>query len=232
MSSKKILFYDSEEDREQSNPFMILDIDKLFHVRAVTQTDVYRADAREIPRIFQILYDNEGESKKDQEVAAELSAAERSACITHKGHEFVPTLYHFPSSCEVCPRPLWNVFKPPPALECRRCRLKCHKDHLDRKEEVLAPCKVNYDMSTAKELLLLANSTAEQQKWVQRLLKRIPRKSSAPVLALTTTPAQDTPFGSPPLPSPHLSPRNSPKLTPRGAIRVSNRGPPPSAKSS
>uniref|UniRef100_A0A8B9JL82 Phorbol-ester/DAG-type domain-containing protein n=1 Tax=Astyanax mexicanus TaxID=7994 RepID=A0A8B9JL82_ASTMX len=104
----------------------------------------------------------------------------RSACIPHKGHEFVPTLYHFPSSCEVCPRPLWNVFKPPPALECRRCRLKCHKDHLDRKEEVLAPCKVNYDMSTAKELLLLASSTAEQQKWVSRLLKRIPRKSSVP----------------------------------------------------
>uniref|UniRef100_A0AAR2J8K2 non-specific serine/threonine protein kinase n=1 Tax=Pygocentrus nattereri TaxID=42514 RepID=A0AAR2J8K2_PYGNA len=230
MSSKKILFYDSEEDREQSNPFMILDIDKLFHVRPVTQTDVYRADAREIPRIFQILYDNEGESKKDQEAAMELSAAERSACISHKGHEFVPTLYHFPSSCEVCPRPLWHVFKPPPALECRRCHVKCHKDHLDRKEEVLAPCKVNYDMSTAKELLLLASSTAEQQKWVSRLLKRIPRKFSAPVPALTNTPPQETPVGSPPLPSPHLSPRNSPKLVPRGAIRVSNRGPPPSAK--
>uniref|UniRef100_A0AAR2KW37 non-specific serine/threonine protein kinase n=1 Tax=Pygocentrus nattereri TaxID=42514 RepID=A0AAR2KW37_PYGNA len=213
MSSKKILFYDSEEDREQSNPFMILDIDKLFHVRPVTQTDVYRADAREIPRIFQILYDNEGESKKDQEAAMELSAAERSACISHKGHEFVPTLYHFPSSCEVCPRPLWHVFKPPPALECRRCHVKCHKDHLDRKEEVLAPCKVNYDMSTAKELLLLASSTAEQQKWVSRLLKRIPRKFSAPVPALTNTPPQETPVGSPPLPSPHLSPRNSPKLS-------------------
>uniref|UniRef100_A0AAR2KQP5 non-specific serine/threonine protein kinase n=1 Tax=Pygocentrus nattereri TaxID=42514 RepID=A0AAR2KQP5_PYGNA len=198
MSSKKILFYDSEEDREQSNPFMILDIDKLFHVRPVTQTDVYRADAREIPRIFQILYDNEGESKKDQEAAMELSAAERSACISHKGHEFVPTLYHFPSSCEVCPRPLWHVFKPPPALECRRCHVKCHKDHLDRKEEVLAPCKVNYDMSTAKELLLLASSTAEQQKWVSRLLKRIPRKFSAPVPALTNTPPQETPVGSPP----------------------------------
>ncbi|XP_049335721.1 rho-associated protein kinase 2 isoform X2 [Astyanax mexicanus] len=231
MSSKKILFYDSEEDREQSNPFMILDIDKLFHVRPVTQTDVYRADAREIPRIFQILYDNEGESKKDQEGTMELLSVDRSACIPHKGHEFVPTLYHFPSSCEVCPRPLWNVFKPPPALECRRCRLKCHKDHLDRKEEVLAPCKVNYDMSTAKELLLLASSTAEQQKWVSRLLKRIPRKSSVP--ALTHTPPQEPPVAtSPPQPSPLLSPRNSPKLSPRGAIRVQSRGPPPSAKTS
>ncbi|XP_066532588.1 rho-associated protein kinase 2b [Hoplias malabaricus] len=232
MSSKKILFYNSEEDREQSNPFRTLDIDKLFHVRPVTQTDVYRADAREIPRIFQILYDNEAESKKDHEVAMELSSADRSAYISHKGHELVPTLYHFPSSCEVCPRPLWNVFKPPPALECRRCHVKCHKDHLDRKEEVLAPCKVNYDMSTAKELLLLASSTAEQQKWVSRLLKRIPRKSSAPIPTLTQSPPQESPIGSPPLPSPHMSPRNSPKLSPRGAIRVSNRGPPPPGKTS
>uniref|UniRef100_A0A672P2I7 Rho-associated protein kinase 2 n=1 Tax=Sinocyclocheilus grahami TaxID=75366 RepID=A0A672P2I7_SINGR len=179
VSSKKILFYDSEQDREQSSPFMILDIDKLFHVRPVTQTDVYRADPREIPRIFQILYANEGESKKEELAVEALSAAERSSFIPHKGHEFVLTLYHFPSSCEACPRPLWHVFKPPPALECRRCRIKCHKDHIDRKEEVLAPCRVNYDMSTAKELLLLANSTEEQQKWVRRLLKRVPRKTIA-----------------------------------------------------
>lgn len=89
---------------------------------------------------------------------------------------------------------------------------------------------VNYDMSTAKELLLLASSTAEQQKWVGRLLKRIPRKSSAPVPALTHTPAQEPLVGSPPLSSPHLSPRNSPRLSPRGAIRVSNKAPPSSAK--
>uniref|UniRef100_A0A4W4H621 non-specific serine/threonine protein kinase n=1 Tax=Electrophorus electricus TaxID=8005 RepID=A0A4W4H621_ELEEL len=189
MSSKKILFYDSEEDREQANPFMILDIDKLFHVRPVTQTDVYRADPKEIPRIFQILYDNEGESKKDLEALAEPWPVERTSCIAHKGHEFVPTLYHFPSSCEACPRPLWHVFRPPPALECRRCRVKCHKDHLDLKEEVLAPCRVNYDMSTAKELLLLASSTVEQQRWVGRLLKRIPRKATpSPALSPSFAP--------------------------------------------
>uniref|UniRef100_A0A3Q2YX07 non-specific serine/threonine protein kinase n=1 Tax=Hippocampus comes TaxID=109280 RepID=A0A3Q2YX07_HIPCM len=142
VSSKKILFYNSEQDREQANPFMILDIDKLFHVRPVTQTDVYRADAVEIPRIFQILYANEGESKRDQEVVMETTPfGERPSHISHKGHEFILTLYHFPSSCEACTRPLWHVFKPPPALECRRCHVKCHKDHLDRKEEVIVPCK-------------------------------------------------------------------------------------------
>ncbi|XP_044782181.1 rho-associated protein kinase 2 isoform X6 [Bubalus bubalis] len=179
VSSKKILFYDSEQDKEQSNPYMVLDIDKLFHVRPVTQTDVYRADAKEIPRIFQILYANEGESKKEQEFPVE-PVGEKSNYICHKGHEFIPTLYHFPTNCEACMKPLWHMFKPPPALECRRCHIKCHKDHMDKKEEIIAPCKVYYDISSAKNLLLLANSTEEQQKWVSRLVKKIPKKPPAP----------------------------------------------------
>uniref|UniRef100_A0A670ZDP3 non-specific serine/threonine protein kinase n=1 Tax=Pseudonaja textilis TaxID=8673 RepID=A0A670ZDP3_PSETE len=198
--SKKILFYHNEQDKEQSNPYMVLDIDKLFHVRPVTQTDVYRADSKDIPRIFQILYDNEGESKKEQEFPAETSG-EKSNYICHKGHEFIPTLYHFPTNCEACMKPLWNMFKPPPALECRRCHIKCHKDHMDKKEEIIAPCKVNYDISTAKNLLLLATSTEEQQKWVSRLGKKIPKKPPAP-----------DPFA-------RSSPRTSMKIQPSQSLR-------------
>lgn len=137
-----------------------------------------------------------------------LAIGEKSSYICHKGHEFIPTLYHFPTNCEACTKPLWNMFKPPPALECRRCHIKCHKDHMDKKEEIIAPCKgtvsrcralllllllsfnrnlnaqnpsspstpVNYDVSTAKNLLLLAVSQEEQQKWVSRLVKKIPKK--------------------------------------------------------
>uniref|UniRef100_A0A8C5GV36 Rho-associated protein kinase 2 n=1 Tax=Gouania willdenowi TaxID=441366 RepID=A0A8C5GV36_GOUWI len=201
VSSKKVLFYKSEQDREQSIPYMVLDIDKLFHVRPVTQTDVYRADAKEIPRIFQILYANEGESKKEPEFPVEpLAAGEKCSYICHKGHEFIPTLYHFPTNCEACTKPLWNMFKPPPALECRRCHIKCHKDHMDKKEDIVAPCKVNYDVSTAKNLLLLATSQEEQQKWVSRLVKKIPKKPlhpenfarSSPRASMKVQPSQST----------------------------------------
>ncbi|XP_077166895.1 rho-associated protein kinase 2 isoform X2 [Paroedura picta] len=212
VSSKKLLFYDSEQDKEQSNPYMVLDIDKLFHVRPVTQTDVYRADSKEIPRIFQILYANEGESKKEPEFPVE-PMGEKSNYICHKGHEFIPTLYHFPTNCEACMKPLWHMFKPPPALECRRCHIKCHKDHMDKKEEIIAPCKVNYDVSTAKNLLLLANSTEEQQKWVSRLVKKIPKKPPAP-----------DPFA-------RSSPRTSMKVQPNQSIRRPSRQLPPNKPS-
>ncbi|XP_062850624.1 rho-associated protein kinase 1 isoform X2 [Trichomycterus rosablanca] len=174
VSSKKILFYNDEQDKEQSNPSMVLDIDKLFHVRPVTQGDVYRAESDEIPRIFQILYANEGECRKDVDLEA-VPQGDKANCLVHKGHEFIPTLYHFPSNCEACAKPLWHVFKPPPALECRRCHVKCHKDHLDRKEDVIAPCKVNYDVTSARDMLLLALTQDEQKKWIGHLGKKIPK---------------------------------------------------------
>ncbi|XP_040015903.2 rho-associated protein kinase 2 isoform X2 [Gasterosteus aculeatus] len=229
VSSRKILFYNSDLDREQAIPYMTLDIDKLFHVRPVTQTDVYRADAKEIPRIFQILYANEGEVKREPEVVTEPER-DRPSYISHKGHEFILTLYHFPSSCEACTRPLWHVFKPPPALECRRCHTKCHKDHLDRKEEGIVPCKVNYDMSTAKELLLLTNTQEEQQRWVSHLLKRIPRKHPT----LSPPPAARNNLPEPmSRSSPRASPRGSPRLSPhRGAIKSNRQQQQPSEKTS
>uniref|UniRef100_A0A452RJ68 Rho-associated protein kinase 1 n=1 Tax=Ursus americanus TaxID=9643 RepID=A0A452RJ68_URSAM len=165
VSSKKILFYNDEQDKEQSNPSMVLDIDKLFHVRPVTQGDVYRAETEEIPKIFQILYANEGECRKDVEMEP-VQQAEKTNFQNHKGHEFIPTLYHFPANCEACAKPLWHVFKPPPALECRRCHVKCHRDHLDKKEDLISPCK---------DMLLLACSQDEQKKWVTHLVKKIPK---------------------------------------------------------
>ncbi|XP_037644181.1 rho-associated protein kinase 1-like [Sebastes umbrosus] len=174
VSSKKILFYNDEQDKEQSNPSMVLDIDKLFYVRPVTQGDVYRAETEEIPRIFQILYANEGECRKEADMET-VPQGDKTNCLPHKGHEFIPTLYHFPSDCEACSNPLWHVFKPPPALECRRCHVKCHKDHLDKKEDVIAPCKINYDVTSARDMLLLALTQDEQKKWIGHLGKKIPK---------------------------------------------------------
>ena len=43
------------------------------------------------------------------------------------------------------------------------CRVKVHKDHLEKKEEIIPPCKVSLDLNTAKEMLLLAPTIEEQQ---------------------------------------------------------------------
>lgn len=115
------------------------------------------------------------------------------------GHEFVAITYHMPTACEVCTKPLWHVFKPPAAFECRRyvqngyinklpgnlfennffgwifhfrCRNKVHKEHIDN-NDLMVPCKLHHDPHSAREMLLLATSNEEQKSWVNRLSKRI-----------------------------------------------------------
>lgn len=53
------------------------------------------------------------------------------------------------------------------------CRIKVHKEHLERKEDAIAPCKLHNDPKSAKELLILAPSRDDQKLWVQRLSKKI-----------------------------------------------------------
>ena len=100
---------------------------QVFHVRSVTQGDVIRADAKEIPRIFQVLYAGEGESRKPDDNATPPvlggdsgETQGKMVAVVVKGHEFVAISFHMPTSCELCTKPLWAPFRPPPAVECRR----------------------------------------------------------------------------------------------------------------
>ncbi|KRK06472.1 rho-associated protein kinase 1 isoform X3 [Drosophila yakuba] len=187
VSSRKIIFYNSDIDKHNTtDAVLILDLSKVYHVRSVTQGDVIRADAKEIPRIFQLLYAGEGashrpdeQSQLDVSVLHGNSNEERPGTIVHKGHEFVHITYHMPTACEVCPKPLWHMFKPPAAYECKRCRNKIHKEHVD-KHDPLAPCKLNHDPRSARDMLLLAATPEEQSQWVARLLKRIQKSGYKP----------------------------------------------------
>lgn len=187
VSSRKILFYNSANDKMNSDPVMVLDIDKLFHVRPVTQGDVYRADAKDIPRIFQILYATEGENRKPEGDSQE--AQDRAGIITHKGHDLFPIHYRIPTTCDSCNKPVWHVLHPPPALECKRCHMKVHREHYDKNEEFMAYCKVNFDIQ-AKELLLLAESSEMQKLWVQHLGKKIPKKGISSNISSSGLPAR------------------------------------------
>lgn len=75
---------------------------------------------------IQLLYAGEGEARRPEENFAETSNLkltdkdEKPGTIVLKGHEFLQISYHMPTNCEICPKPLWHMFRPPSALECRR----------------------------------------------------------------------------------------------------------------
>lgn len=177
VSSRKVLFYSNEADKQKANPVLVLDIEKLFHVRPVTQGDVYRADAKDIPRIFQVLYAIEGENRKSIENLDVTTNQSKAGTIEYKGHEFLEIHFRTPTTCDSCNKPMWHMLHPPPAMECSRCHTKVHKDHFDKKEEFVAYCKINFDQNIqAKELLLLAESSELQKQWVLHLSKKISKK--------------------------------------------------------
>ncbi|XP_055329197.1 rho-associated protein kinase 1-like [Paramacrobiotus metropolitanus] len=199
VSSKKILFYDSETDKREMKPSLTLDMGKIFHVRNVSKTDAHRVDDKYLPLMFQLLYAGEGEARKDDrdDHAHYANDHHSSSLVSFKNHELVPIVFHMPTTCEVCTKPLWNVLKPPPALECRRCKIKFHRDHIEMKEGDLsssqycpvAPCKINVDAAIAKEMLLLAPSAEEHDKWLKRLSNKIKQKGYKANEANKTSPS-------------------------------------------
>lgn len=71
---------------------------------------------------FQLLYAGEGEARRPEEGNAfqDPRPDEKPGTVPLKGHEFVSISFHMPTTCEVCPKQIWHMFRPPPALECRR----------------------------------------------------------------------------------------------------------------
>ena len=204
LKKNKLLFFNSLREKENSEPYMSIDLEKVYHVRPVTQTDVVRANVRDVAKIFQLLYDVEAVSgsgsgtylgavnnqalanmtnssmsgssetlsnRKTENtsiVNALLSSTLANSSSNHitdsesvigsiiatrgtlgstddftsggdtmslgsndsgekhkdgklhiKGHKFVEIKYRLPNSCDVCNKPLWDLIKPPLALECQ-----------------------------------------------------------------------------------------------------------------
>lgn len=70
-----------------------------------------------------MLYAGEGEARRPDEGMNQLELStfrdDKPGTFSLKGHEFVQISYHMPTNCEICPKPLWHMFRPPAALECR-----------------------------------------------------------------------------------------------------------------
>ncbi|CAF3786859.1 unnamed protein product [Rotaria sp. Silwood1] len=174
LRKNRLSLYNSEKDQQ---PIISIDIDKLYHVRAVNQGDVLHVDPSIIPKIFQIIYDSQANSLPNPLSSSVIHSQEQDRhngeTIEYKGHNFVVVTYRMRTECEVCNHPCYNLISPPPCLQCTRCRVRCHKQHYDD-GEFIQPCRV-YDTLTVKELLVMCTSEKEQKQWITKLSKKIPR---------------------------------------------------------
>ncbi|VDK83080.1 unnamed protein product, partial [Onchocerca ochengi] len=161
-----LFFYLTQNDRQ---PFQTIQADNLCHARHVSAADVRCAGENQLPRIFQILYGTEENSSSRRSSMADLSSLsgsreEKLDKALWNRHDLVELTFHMPTNCDLCVKPLSNLLRPPPAFECRRCRMRFHRDHLG--VETIPQCRQTVD---AREMLIMAPSAETCEAWVQHL---------------------------------------------------------------
>ncbi|CAG9536196.1 unnamed protein product [Cercopithifilaria johnstoni] len=170
-----LFFYLTQNDRQ---PFQTIQADKLCHARHVSAADVRCAGENQLPRIFQILYGTEENSSSRRSSVADLSSLsgsreEKLDKALWNRHDLVELTFHMPTNCDLCVKPLSNLLRPPPAFECRRCRMRFHRDHLG--VETIPQCRQTVD---AREMLIMAPSAETCEAWVQHLKRFLDYKHS------------------------------------------------------
>uniref|UniRef100_F1KS86 Rho-associated protein kinase let-502 n=2 Tax=Ascaris suum TaxID=6253 RepID=F1KS86_ASCSU len=170
-NSASLSFFINPSDRQA---FQTIQSEKLCHARHVSAADVRTAGENQLPRIFQILYAVEDGSSRRSSITdtSQLSLSGSREDKVDKAlwnrHDLVELAFHMPTSCELCVKPLSNFLRPPPAYECKRCRMRFHREHVGN--ETIPPCKQTTD---ARDLLIMAPTAEACDKWVEELKKFI-----------------------------------------------------------
>ncbi|GMR53713.1 hypothetical protein PMAYCL1PPCAC_23908, partial [Pristionchus mayeri] len=82
-------------------------------------------------------------------------------------HDFQELTYHVATTCDLCMKKLSATLRPPPALECKNCHLKIHKDHVHSSTLEIPVCKFK---TGVRQMLLMADSESLCQQWVKSLM--------------------------------------------------------------
>ncbi|KIH46623.1 hypothetical protein ANCDUO_23322, partial [Ancylostoma duodenale] len=129
------------DEKPHSAAVMSIDTRQLCHVRLVTAADVRVADAEQIRRIFHIMFDDRDNGSTSRNASTnDLSITSVSQKDeSWKNHDFQELTFHVSTYCDICHKNLSGLLRPAPAYECKNCRLKIHKDHINSPQ--LTACK-------------------------------------------------------------------------------------------
>lgn len=166
------------DEKPHSAAVMSIDTRQLCHVRLVTAADVRVADAEQIRRIFHIMFDDRDNGSTSRNASTNdlsmTSASQKDE--SWKSHDFQELTFHMSTYCDICSKKLSDLVRPPPAYECKNCRLKIHKDHVNTPQ--LTVCKYT---GVVREWLLMALTKEECNQWVSLLQRVMATQSSNPI---------------------------------------------------
>ncbi|KAG5452194.1 Rho-associated protein kinase 2 [Clonorchis sinensis] len=177
-----LAFYVSRMEKETGvGPVEEIPLCRIIHVRKATSADLIHAQSTDIVRTLQFFFQKEenpatsldSTESETNTSNANLRAAGGSGSNHHAGsdnlirwleHTFQPIRFRIGTVlCEVCYRPCSELRNPPPALECTKCRMRIHLDHVDQHQK-FASCH-----SAAEMRYIRLPSVAEQEKWISHM---------------------------------------------------------------
>ncbi|KAL6729911.1 hypothetical protein Aduo_000920 [Ancylostoma duodenale] len=166
------------DEKPHSAAVMSIDTRQLCHVRLVTAADVRVADAEQIRRIFHIMFDDRDNGSTSRNASTnDLSITSVSQKDeSWKNHDFQELTFHVSTYCDICHKNLSGLLRPAPAYECKNCRLKIHKDHINSPQ--LTACKYT---GVVREWLLMALTREECNQWVSLLQRVMASHGSNPI---------------------------------------------------
>ncbi|VDM17961.1 unnamed protein product [Hydatigera taeniaeformis] len=183
-----VSFFLSKPRRDQPGaiPFEEIQIQKIFSVRPGTVLDLTYATEDDVARLICIITDEiTPESAGTDPDRMSVSSASLSSggginlasgnYISWQGHSFQAITFRITNTiCEVCRRPCSDLRSPPPALECIRCRMRIHRNHVENHEKfVVCP-------NTVKQWIIRAPSPAERNAWVS-CINQLKKEVSRPI---------------------------------------------------
>uniref|UniRef100_A0A8R1ZAI8 Rho-associated protein kinase let-502 n=1 Tax=Pristionchus pacificus TaxID=54126 RepID=A0A8R1ZAI8_PRIPA len=165
------------DDKSYNEGISMLSIEahQLVLARFVTSADIRSASNATLPKIFHVMYETNEEGSSRTNSLIDLNTS--SLTFSHMSvkdhqererwnrHDFCELTYHVTTSCDLCMKKLSATLRPPPALECKNCHLKIHKDHVSNLE--IPVCKFK---TGVRQMLLMADSAHLCQQWVNNLM--------------------------------------------------------------
>ncbi|KAI1728344.1 protein kinase domain-containing protein [Ditylenchus destructor] len=155
-----LFFYKVQEGIYTRDPMIQINTSLLHHVRRVTAADLRSAEEKQLPLIFQILYDAESSpanngppSRRESMIELDNSSLSNMDRTLWRKHDLVDLTFHMPAHCDFC------------------CHLRFHAEHRDKGE--LPQCKYSFDSANVRELYVMMESVDSCVQWVSTLKRLI-----------------------------------------------------------
>ena len=171
-------------------------IKDMHHVQAVTKEQVIHAKANEVPRIFKLVCVIVSEASKEIYPENCVHSVLEKDVYHFRGHVFEKSVSKKAELCTLCHKATVGISSMSMlgsgknrGYQCKFCKKVTHLKHVREDDNGLNDCKGSIEL---KEILLMADTEEDRQRWVTHLSDMIVQRGTTAAITFKT-PAKSKP---------------------------------------